>query len=78
MCSRGATMGATCMLLKTNAGVSQFFAFAFGRVSALSHTYAHARAREIIELFRFEQQQMGNWPINCCDDLGMPSSARSF
>ena len=28
--------------------------------------------------FAFEQQQMGNWPINCCDDLGLAISARNF
>jgi hypothetical protein len=43
----------------------------------LLHTYAHARAREIMTFFAFEQQQMGNWPINCCNDLGLPIRARS-
>jgi hypothetical protein len=48
-----------------------------GHSGALSlHTCASARAREMIELFRL--QATTSWPINCCDDLGLPSSAGSF
>ena len=40
---------------------------------------SHARAREkSLNFFAFRQQQMGNWPINCCDALGLPISAPSF
>ena len=42
-------------------------------------THAPTPAREkSLNFFAFEQQQMGNWPINCCDDLGLPISAGSF
>ena len=41
-------------------------------LSPLTHTCAHARAREIIELFRLWATT--SWPINCCDDLGLLSS----
>ena len=47
------------------------------RLSALAHTPTPAREKSL-NFFAFEQQQMGNWPINCCDDLGLPISARSF
>ena len=42
------------------------------------HVHARARAREIIELFAFRQPKMGNWPIICCDAVGLPINARSF
>jgi hypothetical protein len=29
-----------------------------------------------LNFFAFRQQQMGNWSIICCDDLGLPISAR--
>ena len=61
MCSRGSTMGTTCMLLKTNSGVP----------------LSPAREKSLT-FFAFEQQQMGNWPTNCCNDLGLPISAGSF
>ena len=35
------------------------------------HKHAHAREKSL-NFFAFKQQQMGNWPINCCDDLGLP------
>ena len=38
---------------------------------------AHAREKSL-NFFAFRQQQMGNWPINCCDALGLPISAASF
>ena len=42
------------------------------------HTPTRA-LRAIIEPFSpLRQQQMGNWPINCCDDLGLPISAKKF
>jgi hypothetical protein len=37
----------------------------------------HAREKSL-NFFAFRQQQMGNWPINCCDALGLPISAPSF
>ena len=42
-----------------------------------THTPVHAREKSL-NFFAFKQQQMGNWPINCCDDLGLPISARNF
>ena len=45
---------------------------------SLLYTYSPTPAREkSLNFFAFEQQQMGNWPTNCCDDLGLPISARS-
>ena len=39
-------------------------------------TYTPRRAREkSLNFFAFEQQQMGNWSINCCDGLGLPISS---
>ena len=33
----------------------------------------HTPAREkSLNFFAFRQQQMGDWPINCCDALGLP------
>jgi hypothetical protein len=44
----------------------------------LALTHMRPRAREkSLNFFAFRQQQMSNWPINCCDDLGLPISARS-
>ena len=49
------------------------------RAGARFPEHTHARAREkSLNFFAFEQQQMGNWPINCCDALGSPISAGSF
>jgi|SRR5580704_4684352 hypothetical protein len=47
-----------------------------GMRSPCTHTPTHAREKSL-NFFAFEQQQMGNWPINCCDALGLPISARS-
>ena len=45
----------------------------------LPDTHTPTRAREkSLNFFAFEQQQMGNWPINCCDDLGLPINAKKF
>jgi hypothetical protein len=41
-----------------------------------THTPTPAREKSLT-FFAFEQQQMGNWPTNCCNDLGLPISARS-
>ena len=69
-----------CMLLKANTGVPEFgICSRRGLRPPLpdTHTPTHAREKSL-NFFAFRQQQMGNWPINCCDALGLPISARNF
>ena len=47
-----------------------------GEARLAPDTGAHTREKSL-NFFAFRQKQMGNWPINCCDDLGLPISAGS-
>ena len=66
-----------CMVPKPNHGTPQRHLEPTGARLSLTHTPTPAREKSL-NFFAFEQQQMGNWPINCCDDLGLPFSARNF
>ena len=66
------------MLLTTNTGVPEFdLAVISGACSPLTHMRPRAREKSL-NFFAVGQQQVGNWPISCCDGLGLPSSSGSF